>query len=148
MLALPQTVGYAILALSCMNGPDEPPARIDSVARCTGLPRAYLAKILHALVRSGLVRTKRGYTGGFNLTRPPKKINLLAVAEAVREGGSISRCMFGFTTCHLPRRCPVHSFWVRECRVIRKRLRGLTLANVGARVKPRGRKAVRGHCLG
>jgi Rrf2 family protein len=148
MLALPQTVGYAVLALSCVGGPDEPPARIEAVARCTHLPRAYLAKILHALVQAGLVRTKRGYTGGLNLTRPPRKITLLAVAEAVREGGTISRCMFGFTDCHLPRRCPVHAFWVRECRVIRKQLRKLTLAHVAARVKPRRRKGAKGHCLG
>ena len=49
----------------------------------------YLLKILQHLVRANVLRSKRGPRGGFSLTRPLKKINLLQIIEAV-EGPMIS----------------------------------------------------------
>ena len=48
-----------------------------------GLPAAYLAKQLQALVRAGLLGATTGPRGGFRLARPPGQITLLHIVEAV-----------------------------------------------------------------
>ena len=63
MLSLSVTTGYAIKALMCLESGECVPRHISDIANCTGVPRAYLAKILSALAQQGLVQTKRGYCG-------------------------------------------------------------------------------------
>ena len=53
------------------------------------LLKKLLLKILNQLVRANVLRGKRGPHGGYSLTRPPKKINLLQIIEAV-EGPMIN----------------------------------------------------------
>jgi len=43
----------------------------------------YLSKTLKGLVRAGILLSSRGPTGGYRLARPPKRISLLEVVEAV-----------------------------------------------------------------
>ena len=67
MLSLSVTIGHAIKALSCLKSSDCPTHCIGDIARCSGVPRPYLAKIINALTRAGLVTTKPGYSGGIAL---------------------------------------------------------------------------------
>ncbi|MHC4413744.1 MAG: RrF2 family transcriptional regulator [Planctomycetota bacterium] len=132
MLSLSQTTGYAILALSCLEGADGCLVLAREIAGRTNIPKAYLSKILHALGRSGLIRAKRGYRGGFALTRPANRISLLQVADAVEGRGWIPQCLLGFATCSDVRSCPTHAFWKGERRKIESTLRRTTLAQVAA----------------
>ncbi|MHC5013665.1 MAG: RrF2 family transcriptional regulator [Planctomycetota bacterium] len=69
MLSLSHTTGYAILALACLEGAGGRWVLSTEIAELTGTPRPYLSRVLHTLRRSGLVRAKRGYRGGFALAR-------------------------------------------------------------------------------
>jgi Rrf2 family protein len=53
------------------------------IAENTRVPGAYLAKVLQSLRRGGLISSRRGVGGGVKLAKPPKKINLLEVINAV-----------------------------------------------------------------
>ena len=55
----------------------------DDVSKEYNIPLEYLLKILHQLVKANILRSKRGPRGGFSLARPPRKISLLQVIEAV-----------------------------------------------------------------
>lgn len=57
-----------------------------------GLPDAYLAKHLQLLVRAGVLLATPGPRGGFALARPPERITVLDVVEAVEGGGSPFLC--------------------------------------------------------
>jgi Rrf2 family protein len=48
-----------------------------------GVPAAYLAKQLQALVRAGVLSATTGPRGGFRLARPAEQITLLQIVEAV-----------------------------------------------------------------
>ena len=48
-----------------------------------GMPEEYLGKTLKGLVRAGILLSSRGPTGGYRLARPPKRISLLDLVEAV-----------------------------------------------------------------
>jgi len=56
------------------------------------LPEAYLAKVLKALVRAGLLDAGTGPRGGFRLARDPAKITVLDIVDAVEGGTPIFRC--------------------------------------------------------
>lgn len=47
------------------------------------MPERFLLQILRNLVTHGILRSTRGVDGGYALTRPPEKISLLDVIEAI-----------------------------------------------------------------
>src|SRR5262245_31101466 len=56
---------------------------LREISRATAISEAFLAKIFQKLVRSGLVRSRRGFRGGFFLARPASQITLREVIEAL-----------------------------------------------------------------
>ena len=85
MLCLSQTAGYAILAMSCLDPSGKRRVLAREIAARSGVPSPYLSKLLHALGRAKLIQAKRGYRGGFLFARPPDRIRLLDVVEAVED---------------------------------------------------------------
>lgn len=132
MLSLPQTTGYAMLALSCLRQAPAPRLLARAISRRTGIPLPYLSKILHALCGSGLVHGKRGYRGGFALSRPASAITLYDVAVAVQGPEPLAPCVLGLAACPRTTPCPTHAFWRRERRRIERHLRGISLADIAA----------------
>ena len=56
---------------------------IQEIARRQGIPQRYLEQVLLALKRAGLLTSKRGSAGGYQLTRPPEDITVGDVLRAV-----------------------------------------------------------------
>jgi Rrf2 family protein len=130
MMCLSQTTGYAIQALGCMNDPSAPTRQIADIAKCSGVPKSYLAKIIGSLTQKGLIFTKRGFRGGISLARPPQEISLLEIVEAVEGEHWLGECMLGFTDCKKHFYCPTQAFWTRFKSEITAALRQTNLAEV------------------
>ncbi len=130
MMHLSQTTGYAILALGCLEEAGGKWVRVAELAASTGAPRAYLVKLLHRLAKSGLIRTKRGYRGGYTLSQSSASIPLLAITEAVDGNEWPTQCLLGYTACTDKEACPAHAFWVQERIKIQEELARLTLKDV------------------
>lgn len=111
MLCLSTTTGYAIKAMACIEGPGGQPVLVREIAERTGIAKPYLAKIIHAISRRGLIETKRGYRGGVLLSRRPEEITLFEITEAVEGPDSLNRCLMGYAKCSDERACPSHEFW-------------------------------------
>lgn len=139
MLSLSQTTGYAIKALACLPESGAPPRQIADVARCTRIPRAYLAKIVNRLVRQGLVSARRGHRGGIALAQPAEHISLLDIVEAVEGPDWLGPCLLGLDECRNQQECPTHGFWMELCRQIRDKLGTTSLASVIAAFPDRPR---------
>lgn len=56
---------------------------IVELAQKEDLTTAYVAKIMGALRKGGLVQSLRGQSGGYQLSRPPEEINVNEVLEAL-----------------------------------------------------------------
>jgi Rrf2 family protein len=67
-------------------------ASAGQLAEHYGVPAAYLAKQLQALVRAGVLAATTGPRGGFRLARPPSDISLLDIVEAVDGGANPYEC--------------------------------------------------------
>jgi Rrf2 family protein len=130
MLRLSQTTGHAVRALSCIAFNEGVRLFARDIAKCTGVPPAYLSKILSSLTECGLLDAKRGYRGGVKLTRNPADISLLEVVEAVEGYEWTSNCLLGLVECDDSRSCPTHAFWKVERRRIQNELSSITLADV------------------
>ena len=73
---------YAILSLIVLSKSDTP---IDSETLSTKLsiPKSFLAKILQALAKAGILKSYKGAKGGFALILNPKDISMLQVLSCV-----------------------------------------------------------------
>src|ERR1700729_3239575 len=84
IMKLPEGVEWALHCawlLSFAREGEALPAR--RLAEFYDLPEAYLAKLLKALVRAGLLGATSGPRGGFRLARPPEAITVGEGVEAV-----------------------------------------------------------------
>src|SRR5574341_713256 len=93
----------------------QPPGKltpVHEIAAGTGLPAAYLAKIMRLLIRAGLVRAFRGPGGGVELGRPAEAISLSALVRAVEGDPLAEKCIMGMGDCSEARPCLLHSQWI------------------------------------
>lgn len=72
---------YAILSLIILAKADKP-LDVDTLSRELDISKSFLAKILQALARKGILKSFKGVNGGFELTRKPHDITMLEVMEA------------------------------------------------------------------
>lgn len=129
MLALSITTQYAIQALKCLARGSCSTQHVTDIARCTGIRKAYLAKVLTTLAQVGLVQSKRGYRGGISLARAADKISLLEIVEAVEGKEWLADCLLGMDDCGVHTNCPAHSFWSAYRRQIIHKFDSLRLAD-------------------
>lgn len=139
MLCFSQTTGYAVLALSCLEIEEVRWTLAKDLVAATGIPGPYLWKIMHMLGKTGFIKTKRGYQGGYALKNPADRISLFEVVEAIEGRDWMNRCLLGFAECSDERACPAHEFWKSERRDVESKLRAITLAEVAAFEKKQGK---------
>lgn len=82
-LSRAQEVALAALPLLDRRGPAAKGRGVRELAAETKLPAPFLAKVLQRLVGRGLLRSKRGRSGGFVLGRPASEITLADVVLAL-----------------------------------------------------------------
>ncbi len=102
-----QSSEYALRAVVWLAGHPEDTLSTPEIARRTKVPGGYLSKVLQALGRAGLVTSTPGRIGGFILSRPPSRISVLDVINAVGKLPRIERCPLGMET-HRQHLCPLH----------------------------------------
>ncbi len=81
------------------------------IARASGVPDSFLAKVLQILARSGIVESCRGTGGGFSLLRPAGKITLRQIIEAVEGDIALNKCLVHKGACKRVGTCPAHKVW-------------------------------------
>jgi Rrf2 family protein len=129
MLSFSATTGYAVQALGCLSDTQDRFVMGRQISACTGIPGPYLAKVLNALVKAGLLEGRRGYRGGVKLTRAASEISLLEVADAVEGAGWLDHCFFGLTPCREGQPCR-HPLAVSLTNQLREGLAAICVADL------------------
>ncbi len=106
------------------------PVRAEDLAEAVDVPRNYLGKILHELVRAGVLRSTRGKRGGFQLAVPPAELPLLRIVSPFDDIQPRRRCLLGRPECNDRAPCPVHHRWRATSEQIATFFRDTTLADV------------------
>lgn len=92
----------------------------EEVGKRTGLrevtvaidsPEAFTAKILQQLVKSNLLDSFKGPTGGFELVKN-KEIRLIDIVSAIDGDKLFEDCILGLPACSSRNPCPVHDKFI------------------------------------
>ena len=83
----------------------------DAMAEKLGVPRNYLGKILHQLVRANVLTSTRGPRGGFVLVATPEATSLDMVITPFQNDVEPSVCLLGNQRCDRRRPCAAHDRW-------------------------------------
>ena len=73
---------YAILSLIVLSK-NSSPMDSETLSRELSIPKSFLAKILQALAKKGILKSFKGVNGGFVLNKKADEINMLEVMSAV-----------------------------------------------------------------
>jgi Rrf2 family protein len=124
-----RTVEYALRAVLCLGGQAPVPLTARELARRTGVPAAYLSKVLQCLSRARLVHAQRGLHGGYVLARPPEAMTVWDVVQAVRPAPLPGGCLLGGDVGCLDR-CPLRRPLAEFTRQIERLFRGACVADI------------------
>ncbi|TWU02557.1 RrF2 family transcriptional regulator [Stieleria varia] len=103
---LSKTAEYALRAVACMGSRTGEPISADVLAEQTKVPRRYLTRVLQDLAASGLVTSRPGPGGGYELSRPTDSLTILDVVNTVDPIQRIKDCPLGLKS-HTDL-CPLH----------------------------------------
>lgn len=105
-----------------------------------------LGQIVHRLRKAGLLKARRGPSGGIGLARPARQIKVRQVVEAIDGVGVTDRCLLGLPACGDDEPCPVHEIWKKVRPLLEKKLEASSIADLqkgmpaAAASRPRSRK--------
>lgn len=102
-----RTVEYALRAIVWMAMRPETAQTAREISGPTQVPSGYLSKVMQQLAEAGVVTSQRGLGGGFRLSRPPTKLTVLEVIQAVDPITRINTCPLQLQA-HSGQLCPLH----------------------------------------
>ncbi len=130
VMQIPRRVDYGLRAAIYLSTTD--PSRscsIAEIAKEQAVPKKFLEKILRDLARSGLVKSKRGQSGGYSLAKSPGEISFQDIIEALEGPVAVNACMDETQKCdHLPR-CLMIGVWNEVQQKVMEILTRTTLAD-------------------
>ena len=125
-----QTCEYAFRAMALLATRAKP-CRAEELAEEAQIPGHYVSKVMRRMVVGGLVESKRGRGGGFQLARDPSEIrfaDILEAADAKLEG---DHCAFGLGDCSTNEPCVLHPVWSSLKTQVGTWAENTTLADIG-----------------
>lgn len=123
-----KTAEYALRAATCMGSQPDRPLSADALAELTKVPRRYLTRVLQDLCAAGIVRSRPGPGGGYELIRPPQQLTILDVINTVEPIERIKVCPLGLKT-HT-KLCPLHAELDRAYAATEKAFKGVTIKDL------------------
>ncbi|HEX9591845.1 MAG TPA: Rrf2 family transcriptional regulator [bacterium] len=111
---------------------------VSEIAHAMYVPESFLAKIFQSLAKAGLVRSHRGYGGGYSLNRPPVAITLLEVIECVEGPIVFNDCtdpnghLEGLGEHNCSESCVAQAVWLEAQAAVREILEAKTMEELAA----------------
>ena len=126
-----QDADYALRAMANLAGKfGQEPVSTRVLGAEGGISYQVACKILQKLHEKELVVSKMGPNGGYSLSRPPAKINLWEIIEAVQGPVVLNKCMAGGSGCDRKANCKVTGKLESLQEYMGEYLAGITLADL------------------
>ena len=116
---------------------DGRPVPLPEIAAGEGIPGPFLERILARLRESGLVKTTRGDSGGYQLAHPPGEIAVGDVVTALEGPLSLVGCVPDDGGCERAESCASRVVWRRLDSAISGALSSITLEDLTREAVPR-----------
>lgn len=138
-MQLTRSVSYAVgILLNVERARAEGPLTANRIARRSHFPPRFLYRVLRRLVDAEIMTGVSGPGGGYALAKPPRKITLAAIVEAV-EGPITAGVLEPAAAYQKPAIARINALCEKNAVAFRKALAGATLeqlAKAGAKQKP------------
>jgi Rrf2 family protein len=86
---------------------------LPELAAATDAPESFLSKVLQALSRAGLISSRRGQLGGFQISQGGREASMLKVIEAIDGPICLNVCLVSGKSCNRKTHCPAHPVWAQ-----------------------------------
>lgn len=128
---LTRAADYAVRVVAFLAAKDAS-ARVtrDDIVQNTGVPPAFLGKIIQTLAAQGLVSTKSGVHGGCSLRIPASEISILRIVESIDGPIQISACLADASACPQSKSCGLRCVLAQAQQQIAKVLGGTNVADM------------------
>ncbi|HSG90343.1 MAG TPA: SUF system Fe-S cluster assembly regulator [Pseudomonadales bacterium] len=130
MLKVGRLADYGILILHHLGRVQPARLSMESISELTHVPLPTVRKVMRFLAEAGLVISKRGPNGGYQIARPPAAINLAEAIAAVEGTTALTDCCGEAPDCELMARCDLAGRWPGVNRIIMRVLERTSLADL------------------
>jgi len=130
-MQITRATDYAVrILIHLAAASDDARVSASEVARGIEAPGSFVSKVLQQLVQRGMVTSRRGAGGGFQLAVQPEKITLLDVVEIVEGPLQINVCLPGEETCDRKSWCGAHPIWTKGQDALKEVLASASIAQL------------------
>ena len=105
------------------------PVLMSLVSKNQNLSEKYLHILFTSLKNAKLIKSVRGKTGGFMLSKHPSKINILWIIEALEGPIVLVNCVDNKGICKRSPKCSTINFWKDTGSILKKYFASMTLEN-------------------
>lgn len=130
MLRLSKLTDYGTVVMTYLA---REPARMHNateIAARIGVALPTVSKVLKLLAKNELVVSLRGAKGGYMLARPPAKISVAEIIDAMEGRIAMTECSSASGLCEQERGCSIRVNWMRINHAICTALEAVTLADM------------------
>jgi len=127
MLNVPTKIRYGVRCTIDLTRYYPNSVSISQIARDLQLSNKYLEQMFSRLKAAKLVCAKKGIKGGYRLCRPPEKILVSEIIEALNGPVSLVSCVLNSKVCKLSNHCSARTLWVKMTDALNHATKGLTL---------------------
>jgi Rrf2 family protein len=116
-----QKMQYALRAVyELAKRRDEGPLKTAQIAEAQAIPVRFLEVILNRLKREGLITAKRGFYGGYQLKRSPRKVSVGDVFRAIEGNPDATGCISCINegNCPFQGECSFIPLWLQVQKAI------------------------------
>lgn len=99
-----------VLALALAAKNSQSPVSLSKISKDYNLPQNFVARLANSLKRSGILKSKEGFRGGYLLAREPEEITLFEILDAL-EGPLSPYVCCSEGSCRLNSACPSKGSW-------------------------------------
>ncbi|MBN2354106.1 MAG: Rrf2 family transcriptional regulator [Spirochaetales bacterium] len=117
------------------------PLSVSQIAESEELSPKFLSQIIIPLKGAGLIQSTRGAQGGYELSRPPKKISLLEVFRILEGDCLLTECIQDPKECGRAPHCVTRDVWEDMTKTIEAKLQSVTFEELAERSRERAEKA-------
>jgi len=107
--------------------------KAEDLTNSIGVDRPFLLQIMNRLVRQGIVRSKRGRQGGFQMAVSPSRLTLGQIVCSVEGSNLTTRCLFTSQACDGTLSCSLAPAWHPIREMLLQWLNTETIQNVAER---------------
>ena len=130
MIRIGRLADYGVLVLHHLGRVRPARVSMETLAELTHVPLPTVRKVMRYLADAGLVVSKRGPNGGYQIARPPSAISLAEAISAVEGPLALTDCSTDAGGCEIADRCELAGRWPGVNTIVLRVLERTSLADL------------------